>query len=160
MLHTLAVAVHALAATVALAAGVVALPAGRGYGLYRAALAVAAAALPVALAAGWATTEPVLRAVFAGLVVLAAVVVVRGVRAGAHRPGPGRHPDRAWLGHVGFTLVALVDGFLVVTALRLGVTGAGLLALGAGVAAVGHLLVRGAQHREHAPARAPARAPA
>lgn len=140
MVHDLAVWTHAVAATVALLAGVRTLPAGRGYPVYRGALVVAVLALVPALATGWAGTDPGLRAVFLGLLGLGAVVVARGVRAGAVLPGADG-PVAAWRHRVGFTLVALVDGFLVVTALRLGAPGWALLAVGAGVAAAGHLAV-------------------
>ena len=147
MVHTLAVVVHAGAATLALVAGVAALPAGRCYRLYRGAILVAVGALVVAFIAGWGNTDPAMRVVFAGLLVLGAVVVARGIHAGAHRPVPDGRAGPEWSNHIGFTLVALVDGFGVVTALRLGAQPVVLVAVGVGVAVAGHVVLRGARQR-------------
>ena len=117
---TVFVTVHAAAATVAFGAGLLADPAGRFISVHRAALVVAVVALVPAVFVDWPTTAPALRAVFAGLLVLALVMVGRSVLAVRSRPSTGEAPSRRYLDHLGFTLISLADGFAVVTVFRAG----------------------------------------
>ena len=82
---TVFVTVHAAAATVAFGAGLLAIPTGRFSAVYRAATRGRGRALVPAVLVDWQTTAPALRAVFAGLLVLALVMVGRAV---ARRPEP------------------------------------------------------------------------
>ncbi|TFV48145.1 hypothetical protein [Blastococcus sp. TF02A-35] len=147
MSDTVFVAVHAAAATLAFGAGLLALPAGRFLGVYRLALLVMVLALVPALLLDWSATDPLARAVFGGLLVLAAVVLVRAELAARIRPDRTGGPTAAYLEHVGFTLVALADGFVVVAAVRAGVPG-WLVGLGAvAVVAVGHAAIQVGKRR-------------
>lgn len=148
MLDSLFVAVHASAATVAFVAGLAAIPSGRFLGVHRLALAVMAVALVPAVLVDWTSTDSTARAVFAGLFVLAIVIVVRGELA--YRLAPARtggRPVPAYLDHVGFTLIALADGFAVVAAIRAGAPGWLVAAVALGVVVVGHVAIRLAKRR-------------
>lgn len=147
MLNSLAITVHAVAATIAFCAGVLALPSGRFLSVYRAALIVMAAALVSALLADWTTTDGVARGVFAGLLALAVVMVVRGELAVRGRPGLTGGPTAGFVDHVGFTLIALADGFAVVTAIRAGLPGWAVGVVAVGIVGVGHVSLVAAKAR-------------
>ena len=135
------VAVHATAATVAFAAGMAAAARGRFLGLYRAAVLLMAAALVPAVLVDWAVTDPLARGVFLGLVLLAGIVVVRAELAVRGRPARAGGPTEAYLRHLGFTLVALTDGFAVVAAVRAGAPTWSVVVLALSVVLVGHATV-------------------
>ena len=142
MLNTVFVTVHATAATVAFVAGVLAAPGGRFLAVYRAGILVMAGALVPAVLVDWAVTEPVARAVFGGLFLLVLVVVLRAEAAVRSSPDRTGGPSKAYVGHLGFTLIALADGFAVVAALWAGAPG-WLVGLGAAaVVGAGHAAVR------------------
>lgn len=147
MLHTVFITVHALAATLAFVAGVLAVPAGRFLTIYRAALVVMTAALVPALLVSWNTIDAVARTVFTGLLVLAAGMIVRAELAGRMSPVRTGGPVAAYLEHVGFTLIALADGFVVVAAIRAGAPGWLTGAVAVGVVAVGHVALGIAKRR-------------
>ena len=153
MLNTLFITVHAVAATVAFGAGVLSAPSGRFLGVYRLAMAVMPVALLPAILVDWATTDPTARLVFVGLLGLAAVVVLRAELAVRRRPSTGG-PTAAYLDHVGFTLIALADGFAVVAAIRGGAPGWAVGVMAVGVVVVGHLTLQFAKQRLVHPAGA------
>jgi hypothetical protein len=147
VLNSLAITVHAVAATIAFCAGALALPSGRFLSVYRAALVVMAAALVPALLADWTTTDGVARGVFAGLLALAVVMVVRGELAVRGRPGLTGGPTAGFVDHVGFTLIALADGFAVVTAIRSGLPGWAVGLVAVGIVGIGHVSLVAAKAR-------------
>jgi hypothetical protein len=121
MWHTVFITVHAGAGLVALITGAVALRTRRLLGVYRGALVSMALALASAVAVDWAGTDPAGRVLFAAFVALAAVMVWQ-----------------AFHGNIWFTLVALLDAFVVVAVLDAGapvwlVVGAGVV-----IAIAGH----------------------
>jgi hypothetical protein len=136
---TFFVSVHAVAATVAFAAGLVALPSGRLVHLHLAAVALMTAALVPAVLVDWGTTPVGALVAFSALSVLALVMVLRGVLAVRSRPQLTGGPTAGYLGHVGFVLIALADGFAVVAAIRAGLPGPAVVALALGVIAAGHV---------------------
>jgi hypothetical protein len=151
VLHTVLITVHAVAATIAFAAGLLSAPAGRYLGVYRGGIAVMAAALVPAVVLDWSTTDPVARIVFAGLIVLAAVMVVRAELAARQPPARNGGPTAAYLEHIGFTLISLADGFAVVTAVRSGAPAWAVGVLAVGVVVIGHLTLQLAKRRLIAP---------
>jgi hypothetical protein len=154
---TVFITVHAAAATVAFGAGLLAAPAGRFASVYRAAVVVAVAALVPAVLVDWQTTTPVLRAVFGGLLVLALVMLVRAELAVRNRPARGTAPTAAYLDHVGFTIISLADGFVVVTLFRAGAAPWLVVMVAVGVAGAGHLLLQATKrHLVQPPGIAPA----
>jgi hypothetical protein len=155
MWNTLFITVHAVAATVAFGSGILSAAVRRFLGVYRAAMAVMAAALVPAVLVDWGTTDSTARLVFAGLIVLAAVMVVRAELAARERPGRTGGPTAAFLDLLGFTLIALADGFAVVAAIRGGLPGWAVGALAIGVVVVGHLTLQLAKRRLVHPAAPP-----
>jgi hypothetical protein len=147
VLDTIFVTVHAVAATVAFGAGLLAAPAGRFLGVHRGAMAVMALALVPAVLVDWSTTDPTARIVFTGLIGLAGVMVLRAELAGRRRPARTGGPTAAYLEHIGFTLIALADGFAVVAAIRAGAPGWAVGVMAVGVVAVGHLTLQVAKRR-------------
>jgi hypothetical protein len=159
MLHTVFITVHALAATIAFAAGVLAAPAGRFLGLYRSGLVVMTGGLVGALTVGWHTFDPIARIAFAGLFVLAVVMIVRAELAARIAPDRTGGPVPAYLEHVGFTLISLADGFAIVAAIRAGAPGWLTASVAVGVVAAGHCGIEAAKRRLVVPrALAPAAA--
>lgn len=147
MWHSVFIVLHASAAVVAFGAGCLALRRARLYAAYLWSLLGMAVFLVLAVGAGWARYDVVTRIIFSALGVLAGFMVWRGIMAGRVRPtGLGR-PSAPYVEHVGFTLVGLADGFLVVTVLRMGAPGWFLAATGVGVAVVGHLVLGAARDR-------------
>jgi hypothetical protein len=152
--NTVFVTVHAAAAVVAFAAGAVSLRSGRFLAAYRAGTVVMAAALVPAVLVDWSKTDTPARVAFSVLVGLAGIMVIRAELAGRRPPGASG-PSRAYVQHVGFTLISLAVGFAVVGVLRLG--GPGWLG---GVLAVGIVLAgRTLLERVGPPTGAPAVAP-
>ncbi|TFV74355.1 hypothetical protein E4P39_12725 [Blastococcus sp. CT_GayMR19] len=147
MANTLFITLHAVAATLAFGAGVLSAESGRFLGVYRAAMAVMLAALVPAVLVDWAITDTTARAVFAGLIGLAGVMVVRAELAVRRSPVRTGGPTAAYLEHLGFTLIALADGFAVVAAVRGGAPGWAVGVLAVGVVAVGHLTLQLAKRR-------------
>ena len=138
-MNTFFVSVHAVAATVAFAAGLAAVPAGRLVRLHLVAVALMAGALLPAVLVDWARTPAGARAAFGALGVLATVVVLRAALAVRGRPQLTGGPTAGYLGHLGFTLIALADGFVVVAAIRAALPGAAVALLALGVVVVGHV---------------------
>jgi len=60
---------------------------------------------------------------------------------------PSAGPSPRYVAHVGFTLVALLDAFLVVAVLNLGAAGWVVAAVGLLVAGAGHFVLRAVRDR-------------
>lgn len=150
MWHTAFIALHAAAAAVAFVAGCLALRRAGLYRTYLVSLVGMAVFLVLAVAVGWGANDAATNIVFAALGGLAGFMVWRGLQAGRVRA------SAAHFDHIGFTLVGLADGFLVVTVLRLGAPGWLLAATGIGAAAAGHLALGATRARLGAGAAGPA----
>ncbi|MBB4907774.1 hypothetical protein [Actinophytocola algeriensis] len=117
-MHSLLIALHAGTGVAALLAGAVALfRRGRLFDVYLGSLTATTVFLALAVAVEWAVLDVGSRVLFTAFTVLAAVLVARGVLARRLLPG-GRSP--VYLEHVGFTLVALFDAFVVIAVLNAG----------------------------------------
>ncbi len=149
-MHATLVLVHAVAAVLALVLGVMS---WRRPGLLRGhtlALAGMAGVLPFSLALAWPTLAAATSAVFVALTVLAMVMVVRGVLAErAQRSGR----RLAVLGHVGFNVISLVVGFLVLVVLRAGGGAVGVTVTAVVIPVLGSVLLRRFGHVESHRAR-------
>lgn len=141
MLHALFIALHAVAGVVALCAGAVAIRAGRFFDLYFGALAGTAVFLAAAVAVSWQDTDTAARVLFAAFTALALVMLARALLARRGRPG-----THAYVEHVGFTLIALFDAFVVVGVLDLGAPVWLVVATGIAIAVAGHFVLRSAHH--------------
>jgi len=140
MWNTVFVTVHASAAVVAFAAGLASLRSGRFLAAYRIAVGLMAAALVPAVLVDWADTDPVARGAFTGLIGLAAAMVVRAELA-ARSLSAARRPTVAYVEHVGFTLISLAVGFVVVSGIRLGAPAWLVAAIGVGIVLAGRSAV-------------------
>ncbi|MCP2256037.1 hypothetical protein LY13_004820 [Prauserella aidingensis] len=141
--HTVVVLVHAAAAVAALGLGIAALRFPPLLRAHTATIVIMTAALPVAIALRWAERAPATTAIFSGLAVLGAVMIVRAVLA-ERSARLGRRRDV--LSHVGFNVIALVTGFLILPAMRSGLGPFAVVATAVLVPVVGsttlHLLRR------------------
>jgi hypothetical protein len=147
MANTVFITLHAVAATLAFGAGALSAASGRYLSVYRAAMAVMLAALVPAVLVDWTTTDATARLVFAGLIGLAVVMVIRAELAVRSAPPRTGGPTAAYLEHLGFTLISLADGFAVVAAIRWGAPGWAVGMLAVGVVVVGHLTLQAAKRR-------------
>ncbi len=147
MTHTVLIVIHAASATLALLLGLMALPGGRSLRGHLSALGVMELSLLGAVAVGWQRNGPVLGAVFCGLLGLGAVMCWRGWLAWRRRPRRGLRPSPGYVGHLGFTLISLVDAFVVVTVLNAGAPLWSVVGSGVAIGVVGHLVLTAASER-------------
>jgi hypothetical protein len=142
MWHTIFVAAHAVTATTALITGVLTVVRSRLFGTYLGSLVAMEMFLVLAVSVQWSAYSWPARAAFAALAALGGVVVWQGLLAWQIRPPDGASPSVRYFEHAGFTLVALVDAFLVVTVLDTGAPGWAVAATGVLVALAGHFALR------------------
>jgi hypothetical protein len=105
-------------------------------------IAVLVVALIAAVALHWPELESAQRIAFSGLTLLGLYTLVRAGQAASltrRHPG-GRHGE--FVQHVGFTLISLFDGFVIVGAIDLGAPTWAVIALGAGGVVAGIRFVR------------------
>ncbi|WP_148239283.1 hypothetical protein [Ruania zhangjianzhongii] len=141
MAHNVLIVIHAVAAVAALGTGLLSLRSARTTQLLAAHAAlttVMAAVLPLSLAVGWSELTTLTRGIFVALSALAAVMAGRSWLA---RRAAQRGHDLAVVEHVGFTLIALVTGFLTVAVLRAGGGSVGVVAAAIAVPLLGHLVM-------------------
>lgn len=137
MIHTILISGHAAAGIAALIAGCLAIRHDRAMSPYLASVMALLAFLVAAVALDWSSQATGLRLTFAALTLLAAYVLYRATQAAStRRPGAGQQSPQ-FLDHLGFTLIALLVGFVAIAILDLGaptwVVAAGLVCI-----AVGH----------------------
>jgi hypothetical protein len=143
-----AIAVHATAAVAALLVGIWLLTrsrAGTVLWVYYASLVLMTLALVVAVAFDWDDTDNAGRAIFAALAVLALAMVGQAERA--RRVASQAAERRAFVDRVGFTLVALLVGFAVVTATDLDAPGWAVALIGVATVLAGRRGVHAARPR-------------
>lgn len=125
-MRTAVIVVHAVAGTVAFASGAVLVARRLGgtsrrlYATYLTGIAVLAITSLVAVAMDWTDLSSGARAAFVALIALAVVMATRAGLARTSMPGRDHDNPRKFIDHIGFTLIALFDGFVIVTALDLG----------------------------------------
>ena len=139
MWHTVLIALHAIAATVALLAGGVAHRGRVLFDVYLWSLVAAIGFLVAAVLEGWARSDGGTRLLFGAFAVLGGVLVALAVSARGLEISP------VYVDRVGFTLVALVDAFIVVTVLNLEAPVALVVGSGVVVAIGGHFVLRAAK---------------
>ena len=129
MLHNSLIAVHALAALISLVAGslLVFVPRyfteRRLFDVYLWSLAAMVVFLLSAITVGWQQGDAAQHILFSGLSLLALFMLYRAMQARQVmevRPSGWR---ATYVDHIGFTLISLVAGFIIVAAIRLGVPG-------------------------------------
>lgn len=144
MWHTVFIALHAVAALVALAAGCAAITLPALLPTYLWSLVAQTVFVAVAVGLDWGGLGLAPRILFTALVALGCYMVWRAVRARAVAPDSrAQRPSSRYLDHLGFTLVALLDGFLIILVLDLGGPGWAAAVVGVAVAVGGHFAIRG-----------------
>ncbi len=147
MWHTIVIATHALAAGVALFAGCIAIRRGTLFGTYLWSLVVMEAFLVLAIAAEWSVTDVIGRVLFAAFALLGLFMVWRADQARRIGPGGSAGPSANYVAHVGFTLVALFDAFIVILVLDAGAPVWLVATAGVLIAVIGHFALRAVHER-------------
>lgn len=142
MIHTFFISLHAAAGLVAFVAGCLAVTRRSWFPVYFWSLVGLVLFLVVALAADFAELDALARIIFVALLGLAAVMIWSAVQAQRILRGHAGRPTARYLDHLGFTLVALFVGFVVIAMLDLGAPGWLAAAIGALGAVAGHLALR------------------
>lgn len=159
MWHTILIGAHALAGGVSLLAGLVAI--GRRtplFGVYLWAMVAMAALLVAAVVEEWTTLDVAAQALFVAFAVLAGVMVWRAEQARRLRPATGRRPVPAYVNHMGFTLIALFDAFVVILVLNAGAPVWLVVVAGVAIGVAGHYVLVTARRRITTPPAGTARA--
>lgn len=156
MVHAVLIGAHAIAAVVAFVSGLLVawnMPARMNarFGAYVAALGLMLVFLLLAIATDWFELESMKRAIFLGLLVLGTYTAFRGWRA--MRELRSHMRPEASVGDVGFTLIALFDGFMIVTAFDVGspiwlVLVVGALGIVLGIVSIHYLKCRAVQRAQ------------
>jgi hypothetical protein len=146
MAHTVLIALHALAGVVCFAAGVLSLPlsttASWRFRTYAIALAALLVFMAAVVALDWPDLDTGTRIVFLALSGLGGYMVWRVVHAKALLDRRGDQWRPRYLDDVGFTLIALFDGFAIIAALDLGAPGWLVALIAVAGVVVGHLTLR------------------
>lgn len=127
MAHNLLIAAHALAGVVCFVAGAVALrataPASAWFRAYLVALVGLVLFLLAVVVLDWTRLDETRRIVFTALFALGLYMLWRGVRASARLHGRADGWRPRYVDDIGFTLISLFDGFVIVGAIDLGAPG-------------------------------------
>lgn len=142
MWHTVFIILHTLAGVIAFVAGCVAIRRGSLFATYLWSMVGMVLFLVLAIAVNWGELDTPTRILFSAFFVLGAVMVWRAAQARRLVPSGSTGPSRRYIDHVGFTLVALFDAFVVITVLDLGAPGWAVAAAGVLVAIAGHFALR------------------
>lgn len=147
MWHTIVIAIHAVTAGVALLAGCVAIRRGALFGTYLWSLVGMEVFLVLAIAADWSVIDMTSRVLFAAFALLGLVMVGRADQARRIRPSGSAGPSARYIAHLGFTLVALFDAFIVILVLNAGAPVWLVATAGVLIAVAGHFVLRAARER-------------
>ena len=152
-IHNLLIILHAASATISFFAGLFLIiflksgPSGRLFGLYWATLLGMVVLLAGAILVYWVEYSNTERIIFPGLFALGVYMLYRARRADESLRSQHGDGKRAYIEHIGFTLISLFEGFVIVSGLTSGFSGwvVGLVAI-LGVL-VGRWLIGVAQER-------------
>jgi hypothetical protein len=156
MLHTAMIILHAAAGVTAFVAGCLALfppkaehRAQQLFGLYLVSLGLMIVFLLAAMAAHWLQISTAEQVMFGGLFLLGLYMGWRALSARALLRRRSEQWRMAYMEHIGFTLIALWDGFVIVLAIDLGAPSWLVIAL----AVLGVVVGNRALHRAETRAR-------
>ncbi|MEV0268324.1 hypothetical protein AB0H43_06055 [Hamadaea sp. NPDC050747] len=147
-MHDVLIVLHAAAGVIAFVLGVMALYAtpqrSWSFAAYAVSLAAMAIFLLIVVATDWPDLDGSARGVYAGLLVLAAYMLYRCWRAWQRLRRQGSGQRGAYADDIGFTLISLFDGFVIVAAIDLDapvwlVVVIAIAGVAAGIAAVGQV---------------------
>jgi hypothetical protein len=140
VLNDLLIALHALAGVVCFIAGVLSLGLSTArswrFCVYLASLGALLLFMAAAIAVDWAGLDAAARLTYAGLSALGLYMLWRAGHAGIRLRTHGHNWRPSYVDDIGFTLISLFDGFVIVSAIDMGAPGwlVALIAV-AGVAA-------------------------
>jgi hypothetical protein len=157
MARNLVITLHAAAGVIAFGAGCDAVVRRRWFRAFFWSLVAMVGFLLVAIALDWPALDPATRTLFVALLGLGGWMIWRATQARRilrMAPDVDNERSRRYIRHIGFNLVALFDGFVVVTVFNGGVPGWAAAVVGSGVAVAGHLTI-GDLERRHAASSAP-----
>ncbi len=146
MWHTLFIAAHAAAGAIALLTGCVAITGRALFGIYLWSLVAMEVFLALAVAAEWTVIDTASRVLFTAFVGLGLFMLWRAGQARRLRPRAAERLSPSYVEHIGFTLVALFDAFIVIVVLNAGGPIWLIVTAGVAIAVAGHFVLR-AMHR-------------
>lgn len=132
------IGLHAAAGLVAVGAGLRTIGTGSGFGFYLGSLVACIAFVAGAVALDWGGLDGGTRVLFAALLALGCYMIFRGARAGRRLAADTGTRSIGYVDDVGFTIVALLDAFLVIAVLDLVASGYVAAAVALLGAAIGH----------------------
>jgi len=148
MWHTAFIAVHAGAGGIALVTGCVALAGGGLFRTYLWSLVTMELLLVLAIGAKWAVIHGPTRVLFGALAMLGAYLVWHADQARRIRASGLAEPSARYVAHIGFTLIALADAFVVILVLHLGAPVWMVATSGVLTALAGHVALRAVQAQQ------------
>jgi hypothetical protein len=123
VLHTIFIAFHAVAGVVCFAAGALSLalraPRSARFRLYLGSLLALLLFVAAAIGVDWAGLGLAARLTYLGLLGLGLYMLWRAVNAGTRLRRQGRGWRSGYVDDIGFTLISLFDGFVIVSAIDL-----------------------------------------
>lgn len=147
MWHTVFIVLHATSGVVAFATGCFAVRRQALFPYYFWSLALLDLFMVISVAIGWRDMSTAARVVFSGLIVLGGYMMWRAIQASRTRPSAGNPPSATYLDHLGFTLIALFEGFAIVAAIDLGAPTWLVVAIALGGVLAGHLAINSLKSR-------------
>jgi hypothetical protein len=149
--HNLLIGAHALCGLTCFVAGVAALrlsaPGSAWFRVYLTALVGLVVFLLAAVAYDWRRLDATERYVYTALFALSLYMLWRGVRASARLANRAEGWRSKYIDDVGFTLISLFDGFVIVLAIDLGAPGWLVAVIAVAGVALGILGIRQAKAR-------------
>ncbi len=142
MWHTVLIAAHAAAGLAAFAAGCLALTRRSYFTVYLWSLIFLVAFLAAVVVVDWAGLDSASRTVFAAFTALGGYMIWRAVQARRLQRSTSLQQRARRIDHIGFTLVALFDGFVIILALNLGAPAWLTIVIAAAGIAAGHTTLR------------------
>ncbi len=140
--HTVLIAAHTAVGLAAFAAGWLALTRRSYFTVYFWSLIFLVAFLAAVVAVDWAGLDSASRTVFAALTALGGYMIWRAVQARQLQQATSLQQRARRIDHIGFTLVALFDGFVIIAALDLGAPAWLAIVIAAAGIAAGHTTLR------------------
>ncbi len=140
-MHAALIALHTIAGLTALVVSGVATRRASFFGTYFWSLTACMLLLAGVIAVDWSGLDASSRALFTAFVALGVYMIWRATQARRLLPIMSDQLSSRYLDHLGFTLVALLDAFIVILVLSLGAPPWLLVSIGVLVAAGGHCTI-------------------